>query len=138
MGMDGGINDPLKFGTEPPMAFLLKARFGDDIHIGGDVAQTEAGDLELTVRGDGLLPRTFSAPSDQLFRLTIEVAQYVYSQSQPALWVSYLVESARYREAIEFCQASIESVPRSEQPVLLGHWASAIAHTKHSVLSNAA
>jgi hypothetical protein len=79
---------------------MLKARFSDDIHISGDVVQTEAGGLEITVRGDGLLARTFTGASDQLGKLTTEAAEYVYSQSQPALWATYLVDSGRYGEAI--------------------------------------
>jgi len=106
---------------------LLKARFGHDIHISGDVAQTAAGDLELAVRGDGITPQSFSASSDQLDKLRTEVAEYVYSQSQPGLWAAYLVDSARYQEAIEFCQTSIGASSPSDQPVLLTYWGTAIA-----------
>jgi tetratricopeptide (TPR) repeat protein len=106
---------------------LLKARFGDDIHISGDVVQTEAGGLEVTVRGDGISAQSFTGASDQLGKLTSEAAEYVYSQSQPALWAAYLAGSRRYLEAIEFCQASIGSSPKSERPALLYYWAVAIA-----------
>jgi tetratricopeptide (TPR) repeat protein len=106
---------------------LLKARFGDDIHISGDMVQTEAGGLEVTVRGDGLLPHTFTGTRDQLGKLTYEAAQYVYSQSQPALWAAYLVGSERYQEAIEFCQTSIASSFPSDRPILLNYWGLAIA-----------
>jgi tetratricopeptide (TPR) repeat protein len=108
---------------------LLKARFGDDIHISGDVVQTEAGGLEVTVRGDGISAQSFTGASDQLGKLTSEAAEYVYSQSQPALWAAYLVDSGRYQEAIEFCQASIGSSSKSERPTLLTYWAIAIAKT---------
>jgi tetratricopeptide (TPR) repeat protein len=108
---------------------LLKARFSNDIHISGDVVQTKVDGLDVTVRGDGLLPHTFTGASDQLAKLSTEAAEYVYSQSQPALWAVYLVDSGRYQEAIEFCQASIGSSSRSDQPVLLTHWAIAIAKT---------
>jgi tetratricopeptide (TPR) repeat protein len=108
---------------------LLKLRFSHDIHISGDVVQTGAGSLEVTVRGDGLLPQTFTGASDQLGRLPTDVAEYVYAQSQPALWVTYLVDSRRYQEAIEFCQASIGSSSASDQPILFTYWAVAIAKT---------
>jgi tetratricopeptide (TPR) repeat protein len=108
---------------------LLKSRFGDDIHISGDVVQNEAGGLEVTVRGDGLLPQTFTGASDQLAKLTTAVAEYVYSQSQPGLWAAYLVDSGRDQEAIEFCQTSISSSSKSDRPVLLAYWAEAIAKT---------
>jgi tetratricopeptide (TPR) repeat protein len=109
---------------------VLKIRFGHDIHIRGDVVQTEAGGLEVTVRGDGLSPRTFTGASDQLGKLTSEASEYVYSQSQPALWAAYLVDSGRYQEAIEFCQASITSSSPSDRPVLLTYWGTAIAKSR--------
>jgi hypothetical protein len=108
---------------------LLKTRFSDDIHISGEVAQTEAGGLEVKVRGDGLSPHTFTGGSDQLDKLTTEVAEYVYAQSQPALWAVYLVDSGRYQEAIGFCQASTGSSSKSDRPVLLTYWGIAIAKT---------
>jgi tetratricopeptide (TPR) repeat protein len=105
---------------------LLRARFSHDIHIGGHVVQT-AGGLEVTVRGDGILPLTFTGASDQLAKVTTEVAEYVYAQSQPALWAAYLVDSARYQEAIEFCQGSIGSSSKLDRPILLTFWGIAIA-----------
>jgi tetratricopeptide (TPR) repeat protein len=106
---------------------LLKSRFSHDIHISGDVVQTEAGGLKVTVRGEGLLPQSFAGASDQLDKLTTEAAEYVYAESQPALWVVYLVDSGRLREAIDFCQRSIGSSAKSDKPVLLTYWAVAIA-----------
>jgi tetratricopeptide (TPR) repeat protein len=106
---------------------LLKARFSNDIHISGDVAQTEAGALEVTVRGDGLLPQAFTGASDQLGKLTTEAAEYVYSQSQPALWVAFLQDSGRFAEVIKFCEASIGSSSRADRPILLTYWGIAIA-----------
>jgi hypothetical protein len=57
------------------ISHLLKARFSDDIHISGDVVQTEVGGLEVTVRGDGVSPQTFTDTGDHLSRLTTEVAE---------------------------------------------------------------
>jgi tetratricopeptide (TPR) repeat protein len=109
---------------------LLKARFGDDIHISGDVVQTEAGGLEVTVRGDGISAQSFTGASDQLGKLTSEAAEYVYSQSQPALWAAYLDDSGRYQEAVDFCQASVGSSSKSNRPALLSYWAIAIAKSR--------
>ena len=108
------------------ISHLLKARFGDDIHISGDVVQTEAGGLEVTIRGDGLSPHTFTGTPAQLATLTTEAAEYVYSQSQPALWANYILDSGRYREAVEFCRTALGSVPKSDRPVLLTVWAEGI------------
>jgi tetratricopeptide (TPR) repeat protein len=106
---------------------LLKARFGHDIHIRGDMVQTKSGSIEVTIRGDRILAKTFTGTSDQLNTLTIAAAEYVYAQSQPALWAIYLIDTGRYTEAIEFCRASTASAAKSDQPVLLTHWAVAIA-----------
>jgi tetratricopeptide (TPR) repeat protein len=108
---------------------LLKARFSHDIHVSGDVVQAQEGGLEVTVRGDGLLPQTFSGASDQLAKLTTEAAEYVYAQSQPALWAQYLIDSGRYQEAIQFCKMSIGSSSGPDRPVLLTYWATAIAQS---------
>ena len=76
------------------ISHLLKAHFSDDIHISGDMVQTAEGGLEVTVRGDGVAPQTFTDTGDHLSRLTTEVAEYVYSQSQPALWAGARVGPA--------------------------------------------
>ena len=106
---------------------VLKARFSHDIHIGGEVAQTEAGALEITVRGDGIAAQTFTGAGTELKQLTTRAAERIYSQSQPGLWAPYLVDSGRYQEAIDFCQAAISSSSKSDQPNLLMHWAIALA-----------
>jgi tetratricopeptide (TPR) repeat protein len=106
---------------------VLKTRFGHDQHISGDLVKMDPTGLALTVRGTGVLPKTFSDAKGDLDALTSKAAEYVYSQAQPALWAVYLVDSGRYQEAIEFCQASTASSSTSDRPVLLAYWAVAIA-----------
>ncbi len=108
------------------ISHLLKARFSDDIHISGDVVRTEVGGLEVTVRGDGVSPQTFTDTGDHLSRLTTEVAEYVYSQSQPALWAAHLMNLGRYQETIAFCQAAFGSASLPERAPLLTYWGIAI------------
>jgi hypothetical protein len=69
---------------------LLKERFGHDLHIDGDLIESATGGLALTVRGNGVPPKTFSRSATELEKLTVDAAEYVYSQSQPARWASYL------------------------------------------------
>jgi len=45
---------------------LLKERFGHDVHIDGDLVETPAGGLALTVRGNGVPPKTFSGRPQNL------------------------------------------------------------------------
>jgi tetratricopeptide (TPR) repeat protein len=106
---------------------VLKTRFGHDQHISGDLVKIDPTGLALTVRGTGVLPKTFFDAKGELDALTSKAAEYVYSQAQPALWAVYLVDSGRYREAIEFCQVSTASSSTSDRPVLFTYWAVAIA-----------
>jgi tetratricopeptide (TPR) repeat protein len=102
---------------------LLKDRFGHDVHIDGDMVETQTGALELTVRGNGVPPRSFSAPAADLAQLTIQAAEYVYSMSQPVRWATFLNNSGRYAEAIEFCRTAIPSANPEDRSLLLTRWA---------------
>jgi tetratricopeptide (TPR) repeat protein len=105
----------------------LNARFGHDQHIEGDLVQTVKGGLALTVRGTGILPRTFTDEAPNLNKLLTEAGEYVFGQSQPGLWAAYLSNNDRYDEAISFTQAAYETAEPSERPYLLNYWANAIS-----------
>jgi tetratricopeptide (TPR) repeat protein len=105
---------------------MLTARFGHDQHIDGDLVQTERGGLALTVRGTGILPKTFTDEARHLDTLLTQAGEYVYGQSQPGLWAAYLSD-ARYDEAIRFSQAAYATADPSERPYLLNAWANAIS-----------
>jgi tetratricopeptide (TPR) repeat protein len=112
---------------------LLKARFGHDVHINGDLVQSEAGELELTVRGDGVQQKTFSGNVNELPRLTTQAAEYVYGQSEPALYATYLSNEGRDTETISFCQSAYTGASQSDRPYLLNIWAIALQNTSGSV-----
>ena len=104
---------------------LLRARFGHDLHIEGDLLVSDTGGLVLTVRGDGLLPKSFSGKSGDLTLLTTQAAEYVYGQSEPSLYASYLLDAGRNEEAVAFCKIAYAAAPISERPYLLNAWANA-------------
>jgi tetratricopeptide (TPR) repeat protein len=104
---------------------VLKTRFGHDQHIDGDLVQTEKGGLALTVRGTGILPKTFTDEGRNLDKLLTQAGEYVYGQSQPGLWAAYL-SNERLDEAIRFSQVAYTTVDPSERPYLLNAWANAI------------
>jgi len=107
---------------------MLKARFGHDLHIYGDLVQSKEGGLALTVRGTGILPKTFPGQAGELNKLLTQAGEYVYSNSQPAgLWVSYLTINNRNDEALRFAQRAYIRVAPSERPDLLIAWANAIS-----------
>jgi tetratricopeptide (TPR) repeat protein len=103
----------------------LKTRFGHDQHIDGDLVKTRAGGLALTVRGTGIFPKTFTDESGDLEKLLTEAGEYVYGQSQPGLWASYL-GNERFDEAISFSKAAYGAADPAERPYLLNAWANAL------------
>jgi tetratricopeptide (TPR) repeat protein len=105
---------------------LLRRRFGRDLHVDGDLVQTEAADLELTVRGDGVPQKSFSGKADELARLTTQMAEYVYAQSEPALYATYLANEERFAETIRFSQAAYTAANPADRPYLLNAWAVAL------------
>jgi tetratricopeptide (TPR) repeat protein len=105
----------------------LRERFGNDVHIGGDLLQTPAGGLALTVRGLGMAPRTFAGGIGDLGRLTHEAAEYVYGQSRPALWSAYLTGTGRYAEAIAYSRSALRRTGPVERARILDMWSNAEA-----------
>ena len=91
------------------VAKLLRARFGDDLHIGGDLVETAAGTLELTVRGTKVPAKTFSGASGDLSKLQVNAAEYVFAESQP-------------------CPATTRSASPSQEPGLPA-WRPRIGHS---------
>jgi len=81
---------------------LLHARFGHDIHIGGDLVQTETGGLALTVRGDGVPAKTFEGAVADLDKLSTQAAEYIYGRSQPVEFAAYLSGNNRDQDALAF------------------------------------
>ena len=105
---------------------LIRNRFGHDQHIEGALVRIPAG-LALTVRGTEMLPKTFSGDAGSLDQLLTQAGEYVYSQSQPGLWGTYLDSRNRNEEAILFSQGAYAQVAASERPYVLNSWANAIA-----------
>src|SRR6202790_5042046 len=105
---------------------MIKTRFGHDQHIQGDLVKTPAG-LALTVRGTGILPKTFTGEAGALDKLLTQAGEYVFGQSQPGLWAAYLSNNDRNDEAIRFAQGAYNAVEPSEKPYVLNYWANAIS-----------
>ena len=105
---------------------MLKARFGHDVHIGGDLVQTATGDLALTVRGDGVLPKTFTGGPADLDKLAAQAAEYVFGQSQPSLYSVYLFQSGRNAEAVAYIKANLARTAPEDRPELLNSWGNAL------------
>jgi hypothetical protein len=108
---------------------LLKNRFGNDIHISGSLIETETGGLMLTVRGDGVPPMSIKGSAGELMTMSVAAAEYVYAESQPALWVKYLITRQRYAEVINFAKDAVVNGEPSNRPYFFTFWASALARS---------
>jgi tetratricopeptide (TPR) repeat protein len=105
---------------------MIKTRFGHDQHIEGDLVVTEQGSLALTVRGTRILPKTFTDEARNLDKVLTEADEYIYCQSQPGLWASYLGNNDRIDEAIHFAQGAYATADAGDRPYLLNAWANGI------------
>jgi hypothetical protein len=81
------------------------------------------------VRGDGVQQKTFTGNVNELPRLTTQAAEYVYGQSEPALYATYLSNAGRDTETISFCQAAYTGASKADRPYLLNTWAIALQNT---------
>ncbi|MDB5419383.1 MAG: hypothetical protein JWP50_2802, partial [Phenylobacterium sp.] len=107
---------------------MLKNRFGHDRHIGGDLIQTETGGLELTVRGDGVLPKTFAGQAGDFNKLETQAAEYVFGLAEPALYATYLNQAGRSPDAITFAKAAYAAAPVEDRPYILNAWGNGLGN----------
>ena len=105
---------------------VLRARFGHDLHIDGELFENDAGGFALTVRGDGVEAKSFTGAAGELKKITSEAAEYVYSQSEPVLWAYYLNNSGRTEESINFSKAAFTRADKADRPYLLNTWGNAL------------
>ncbi|MET0272821.1 MAG: hypothetical protein ABW360_07505, partial [Phenylobacterium sp.] len=101
---------------------LLRARLGRDTHIGGDLVKEPDGRISLTVRGDGLLPKTFTGPEADLEKLATSAAEYIYGTSEPVLFAAYLSQRGRMDEALAFMAQAYPTLKPGDRPDMLNAW----------------
>jgi tetratricopeptide (TPR) repeat protein len=105
---------------------FLKARFGHDQHIDGDLVKADTEGVVLTVRGTGILAKSFTDAAGHIEAAVNAAAEYIYGESEPGLFAKYLSDIGRNDEAIAFAKAHLSKASVAEQPVLLNYWANAI------------
>jgi tetratricopeptide (TPR) repeat protein len=105
---------------------VLKARFGHDQHIDGDLVRSDTGALVLTVRGTGIVARSFTDTAGHIEDPVNAAAEYIYGESEPGLFAKYLSDIGRNDEAIAFAKVHFQNASIEEQPILLNYWANAI------------
>jgi tetratricopeptide (TPR) repeat protein len=69
-----------------------------------------------------MLPRTFEGAAGDLDRLITQGAEYVYGQSQPGLYGTYLTNAGRNAEAYAFIKSAYATANEAERPYLMNDW----------------
>jgi len=96
---------------------LLRQKLGRNTYVSGDLVQAAEGVLALTVRGGGILAKTFIGPEAALDDLSRQAAEYVFGEAEPVLLANYLNQIGRSAEVIDFVAAgSRSSTPTSRPP----------------------
>ncbi|HEY3814841.1 MAG TPA: tetratricopeptide repeat protein [Caulobacteraceae bacterium] len=103
----------------------LKQQFGHDVHIGGDLIETTDGGLALTVRGDGISPKTFTGAAGDLDKLTTQAAEYIYGSAEPAEYAAYLTNVGRNTDGVAFATVAFPNASKEDRPYLLNAWGNA-------------
>ena len=106
---------------------LLRQRLGRNTYVSGDVVQAPSGTLSLTVRAAGIAARTFSGPPDKLSELARSAAEYVYGRAEPRLFATYLNQSERYKDTVDFVSEVYSDVPDDQRPNLANSWGNALS-----------
>lgn len=106
---------------------LLRARLGDETHIGGSVVRNLDGTVWLSVRATGVPPRTFTGPEASLLQLTSQAADYVYGRFEPVLFSSFLIAHRTPEETIAFTREALPRAKPEERALIAARWATALS-----------
>jgi tetratricopeptide (TPR) repeat protein len=105
---------------------LLHARFGHDVHIGGDVTLAADGQLSLRIRGDGIVAKTFTGAPEDIDKLATAAAEYVYGNAEPYLFGVYLNQSGRAADAESFLATAYPTASTLVRSNLANLWGNAL------------
>ena len=106
---------------------VLRATLGKETFVSGAVVRNRDGTVSITARASGIRPRTFIGPEGTLSTLTVDAAEYLFSQFQPVLYATYLTDSGRAEEALAFFPNAYASAPEDLRAALANNWGTALA-----------
>ena len=106
---------------------LLRARLGNETHIGGSVVRNLDGTVSLAVRATGVPPRTFTGSEASLPQLTSDAADYVYGRFEPVLFSSYLIAHRTPADTIAFTKEALPRAKPDERALITARWATALS-----------
>jgi tetratricopeptide (TPR) repeat protein len=106
---------------------LLRARFGHDQHVTGEVVQEPDGRLSLRIRGQGANARAFVGAQQDVDKLVTSAAEYIYGEDEPFLFAVYLNQSGRAADAEAFVSAAYPTAPPADRGALANVWGNAVS-----------
>ena len=98
---------------------LLRDRLGHNVKLGGTLVQEPDGGLALTVRGDGILARTFRGGPGDYALLAGQAAEYLFGAAEPNTMIRYLFTNGRAAEALPLWTRTMARATAAEQTSLL-------------------
>ncbi len=101
---------------------VLRATLGKETFVSGAVVSNRDGTVSITARASGIRPRTFTGPEAALSTLTVQAAEYLFSQFQPVLYATYLSDSGRFEDALAFFPDAYAAAPEALRPALANNW----------------
>ncbi len=108
---------------------LLRQRLGHDLTVSGDLVQSQAGELMLTVRGETIPARSFNGGNNSIKELARKAAVHIFEHTQPSLYVASLIAKGRSEEAVAFSERVFPTTSEADRPYLLNQWANALQNT---------
>ncbi|MCP9787175.1 tetratricopeptide repeat protein [Cyanobium sp. N5-Cardenillas] len=108
---------------------LLRQRLGHDLTVSGDLVQSSAGELMLTVRGESIPARSFKGDTNAIKKLTREAAVHIFEHTQPSHYVASLIAKGLSEEAVAFSERVFPTTTEADRPYLLNQWANALQNT---------
>jgi tetratricopeptide (TPR) repeat protein len=93
---------------------FLRDWLGHDTHISGEVYRTGS-EIVITARVGGERGGSFVGPQSDLDRLVQSAAEYVYGQTQPARYATYLSTNGRNAESLAVLRRMIQDPSRLER-----------------------
>src|SRR5471030_1832300 len=105
---------------------ILHERLGHDIHINGDADLSKDGTVTLFVRGEGVPASHFSGPLEDFDKLAVRAAEYIYGRSQATRYATYLINTNRNADAVQFLPGAMVRAKPAEAPELATLWGNAL------------
>jgi tetratricopeptide (TPR) repeat protein len=99
---------------------------GGEVRIDGELVRS-GDNVALTVRGNGVLARTFAGTPNTLTALVAGAADHIYLALAPRRFIQYLGANGRAEDAPETIRIALAQTAPAEHPFLLKLWGDSLS-----------